>query len=154
LPNKETPKKLKITVPPETLEGELIRLKAQGLPGAKGGQSGDIYLRIIYQPHPYFDVEGLDLILTVPISPWEAVLGAKIMIPTLKSKINLKIPANSQTGKKLRIKNKGLKSKNKNGDLFAVFKIVIPDKSNTDVKQLWKNLAEKASFNPRSQWRL
>jgi curved DNA-binding protein len=153
LPNKKTPKKLKIAIPPETAEGELIRLKAQGLPGIKGGKAGDIYLRIIYQAHPYFDVEGLDLILTVPISPWEAALGTKIVIPTLTSKINLTIPPNSQTGKKLRIKNKGLKSKNRNGDLFAVFKIMMPDKSTTDIKELWKTLADKASFNPRPHWR-
>ena len=121
LPSDKNIKKLKIKIPAKTQAGDLIRLKGQGLPGSKNRQPGDIYLRVNYESHAYFDVVGLDLILTVPITPWEAALGAKIIIPTLTSKLNLTIPANTQTGKKMRIKNKGLKKQNKKWRYFCNF---------------------------------
>ncbi len=152
LPSETKVKKLKVSIPPETLLGDVIRLKGQGLPGDKNHPAGDIYLKIDYEPHAYFDVEGLDLILTVPIMPWEAALGASIVIPTLTSKLSLTIPPNTQTGKKLRIKGKGLKSKKRTGDLFAIVKVVMPSKSDAEMNTLWERMAEKFDDNPRSKW--
>jgi len=146
-------KTLNVKIPKGVSEGERIRLKGQGGPGTGDGQNGDLYLHIRLVPHPLFDVEGHNLIITIPIAPWEAILGTKVEVPTLSGSINLTLPPNSQTGKRLRIKNKGLISKTGMGDLYAVLKIVIPEKTDEDSRQLWETLSEKTVFNPRSEWR-
>lgn len=145
-------KTLNIKIPKGVTEGERIRLKGQGGPGIGKGANGDLYLHIRLVPHPLFDVEGHNLIITVPIAPWEAILGTKVEIPTLTGNINLTLPPNSQTGKRLRIKGKGLASKTSIGDLYALIKIVVPEKTDAEAKQLWKTLSEKIKFNPRSEW--
>ena len=112
-----------------------------------------MYLLIHFVPHPLFDVEGHNLVLTVPLAPWEAVLGSQVTLPTLSGKINLRIPANTQAGQRLRIKGKGLRNKaGEPGDLYALFKIVIPAQTDEPVRALWAQLAEQAAFNPRAQW--
>src|SRR3989338_1148573 len=88
-------KTLNVRIPPGVGNGERIRLKGQGAPGVGGGARGDLYLLIHFIPHPLFDVEGHNLVLTVPLAPWEAVLGSKVTLPTLSGKINLRIPANT-----------------------------------------------------------
>ncbi len=148
-------KNLNVKIPAGVSDGERIRLKGQGVPGLAGGASGDLYLIIRLVPHPLFDVEAHNLILTVPLTPWEAVLGCKITVPTLTGKIHLTVPANSQSGKRLRIKGKGLVNKlGERGDLYALFKIVIPAQSNEQSRALWTQLAEQAAFNPRTDWSL
>jgi len=146
-------KTLNIKIPKGVVEGERIRLKGQGGPGMGDGQNGDLYLHIRLVPHPLFDVEGHNLIITVPIAPWEAILGTRAEVPTLSGNINLTIPPDSQSGKRLRVKDKGLASKTGIGDLYAVLKIVIPDKTDEESRQLWKTLSEKTKFNPRREWR-
>jgi curved DNA-binding protein len=146
-------KTLNIKIPKGVAEGERIRLKGQGGPGMGDGQNGDLYLHIRLVPHPLFDVEGHNLIITVPIAPWEAILGTRAEVPTLSGNINLTIPPDSQSGKRLRVKDKGLASKTGMGDLYAVLKIVIPDKTDEESRQLWKTLSEKTKFNPRREWR-
>ncbi len=148
----EIKKTLNVKIPAGVSDGERIRLKGQGAQGIGNGPSGDLYLRIRLVPHPLFDVEAHNLIVTVPLAPWEAALGAKIQVPTLAGKINLSIPANSQTGQRLRIKGKGLARKNGYGDLYAVLKVVMPSTSNDEIKQQWEQLANKAAFNPRAEW--
>ncbi|MFP5421800.1 MAG: DnaJ C-terminal domain-containing protein [Gammaproteobacteria bacterium] len=146
-------KTLNVRIPPGVGNGERIRLKGQGAPGAGGGAHGDLYLLIHFVPHPLFDVEGHNLVLTVPLAPWEAVLGSQVTLPTLSGKINLRIPANTQAGQRLRIKGKGLRNKaGEPGDLYALFKIVIPAQTDEPVRALWAQLAEQAAFNPRAQW--
>ena len=146
-------KTLNVKIPKGVTEGERIRLKGQGGPGMGNGQNGDLYLHIRLVPHPLFDVEGHNLIITVPVSPWEAILGAKVEVPTLSGNINLTIPANSQSGKRMRVKGKGLVGKTGVGDLYAVIKIVIPDHADEKTKPLWETLSQKAAFDPRSDWR-
>lgn len=145
-------KTLNIKIPKGVTEGERIRLKGQGGPGIGDGAHGDLYLHIRLVPHPLFDVEGHNLTITVPITPWEAILGTKVKVPTLAGSINLTVPPNSQSGKRLRIKGKGLASKNGMGDLYAVLKVVVPEQTNEETKKLWKTLSEKSTFNPRSEW--
>ena len=145
-------KTLNVKIPAGVSDGERIRLKGQGAQAIGSGPNGDLYLRIRLVPHPLFDVEAHNLIITVPLAPWEAALGTKIEVPTLTGKINLSIPENSQTGQRLRIKGKGLVKKGGSGDLFAVLKIVMPSTSNEEIKQQWENLAGKAAFNPRTEW--
>ncbi|MFT6389937.1 MAG: curved DNA-binding protein [Cellvibrionaceae bacterium] len=148
----EIKKTLNVKIPAGVDNGERIRLKGQGGKSLGGGPNGDLYLRIRLVPHPLFDVEAHNLIVAVPLAPWEAALGAKIDVPTLSGKIKLSVPANSQTGQRLRIKGKGLLRKDGRGDLYAVLKVVMPTTTNEEIKQQWEQLASKAAFNPRSQW--
>jgi curved DNA-binding protein len=148
----EVNKTLKVKIPAGIANGERIRLKGQGALGIGEGASGDLYIRIRLVPHPLFDVEGHNLIITLPIAPWEAALGAKVTLPTLSGKIQLTIPANSQSGQRLRIKGKGLPSKQMRGDLYAVLKVVMPPSSNEAIKDQWQQLAELAPFEPRAEW--
>lgn len=150
-------KSLKVKIPAGVTEGQRVRLKGQGALGQNGEQNGDLYLHIRLIPHPLFDVEGHNLILTVPLTPWEAALGAKITVPTLSGKINLNIAANSQTGQKLRVKGKGLKTVSGYGDMFAVLKVMMPsandqDGSNKEVINCWQELSKAIPFDPRAEW--
>lgn len=145
-------KHLNVKIPQGVTDGELIRVKGQGKPGFGGGDAGDLYLHIRVAPHPLFDVQGHDLIITLPLAPWEAALGAKITVPTLEGNINLSISPNSQSGKKMRIKGKGLKVKGETGDLYAILKIIMPAISNDKANNLWRELAKLSEFDPRSEW--
>lgn len=147
-----TKKYLKVKIPQGVIDGERIRLKGQGNPGYQGGTAGDLYLHIRVVPHPLFDVRGHNITITIPLAPWEAALGAKVTIPTLEGKINLSIPPNTQSGDKLRVKGKGLKSRTFVGDLFAVVKVIMPAKTTEQGKKLWQELAASESFNPRTEW--
>lgn len=88
----------------------------------------------------------------MPVAPWEAALGTKITVPTLTGKISLTVPANTSSGKKFRIKGKGLKTKTAIGDFLAIVKIVMPEKTSIENEALWKQLAEEAHFDPREAW--
>jgi len=146
-------KTLNVKIPAGVADGERIRLKGQGGQGLGDAPSGDLYLRIRLVPHPLFDVEAHNLILTVPIAPWEAALGTSLEAPTLSGKIKLTIPANSQTGQRLRIKGKGLVRKQGHGDLYAVLKVVMPESVSEESKRHWQQLADAAVFDPRVEWR-
>lgn len=149
-----TKKTLKVKVPAGTANGERIRLKGQGAPGPGGAANGDLYLRIRLVPHPLFDVEGHNLVVVVPLAPWEAILGAKIEVPTLSGSLRLTIPAHSQNGQRMRIKGKGLPDKKGNtGDLYAVINIVVPPDSGPDTMALWEKLAAESKYDPRAEWR-
>ena len=144
-------KTLKVKIPPGVSDGERIRLKNQGGQGFNGGPNGDLYLRIRLVPHPLFDVQGHNLLITAPIAPWEAALGTKMVVPTLDGKVNITVPANSQAGQKLRVKGKGLLTKQGRADLFVVLKIVVPA-NNDQLSEQWQALQAAANFNPRADW--
>lgn len=147
-------KTLNVKIPAGVADGERIRLKGQGAPGIAGGDKGDLYLTIRLAPHPLFEVEGHDLVIQVPLAPWEAVLGTKVAVPTLTGRINLTIRPDSQNGQRLRVKGNGLMSKNgERGDLYAQLKIVMPKHTDEATKALWQSLSDKSSFDPRAQWK-
>ncbi len=143
---------LNVNIPAGTGDNERIRLKGQGEPGSDGAPAGDLYLRVRLVPHPVFDVDGHDLIVTVPVAPWEAALGTRLEVPTLSGRINLTVPAGSQTGRRLRVKGKGLAGKKTRGDLYAVLKIVMPERISESDRELWRALAEQSDFDPRAGW--
>ena len=145
-------KTLNVKIPKGVGDGERIRLKGQGAPGIGSAPAGDLYLRIRLVPHPLYDVEGHNLIVTVPLAPWEAALGAKITVPTLHGKIALTVPPNSQSGKRLRVKGRGLPGKIGQGDLYAVLNVVMPEQVNEDSKKLWEDLATANTADVRAQW--
>ncbi|MDF1691731.1 MAG: DnaJ C-terminal domain-containing protein [Zhongshania sp.] len=152
----EITKTLNVKIPAGVEAGERIRLKGQGEAAGPNGIAGDLYLRIRLVPHPLFDVEGHNLIITVPVAPWEAALGCKLVMPTLEGKITMSIPANSQTGQRLRVRGKGLVKKlaadSARGDLYAVLKVVMPKTTNDEINKIWLELANKAAFNARAEW--
>lgn len=153
LVEQEIPKTLNVKIPAGVGDGQRIRLKGQGTPGEHGGPNGDLWLVIHIAPHPLFDIVGHNLEIVVPLAPWEAALGAKVTIPTLKESILLTIPPGSQAGQRLRIKGKGLVSKKATGDLFAVIKIVMPPKPDERSTGLWQQLAQaQSAFDPRKEW--
>ena len=150
-------KSLIVKIPQGISDGERIRVKGQGSPGLKAANgkntlNGDLFLHIRLVPHPLFDVQGINLLLTIPLTPWEAALGTKLEVPTLEGKINLNIPPNSCSGKKLRINGKGLKSKTAQGDLLAILKIDIPPSTTSETKRLWEQLGNVEQYNPRADW--
>jgi len=142
---------LKVKIPAGTTNGQHIRLAKQGGAGINGGDNGDLYLEVHILPNQRYHVDGKNLYLNCPITPWEAALGTQIEIPTLSGKVNMKIPANSQSGKKLRLKGRGLPGKTA-GDLIITLNIVIPEPKNDEDKALYKKMSERMNFNPRQTW--
>jgi curved DNA-binding protein len=145
-------KTLNVKIPPGVTQGQHIRLAGQGAPGVGGGEPGDLFLEIEYAPHPHFSVDGKNILLTLPVTAWEAALGTTVEVPTLSGKVKLKIPASSNSGEKLRLKGKGLAGTSP-GDQLVVLKIVLPKQHNEAAQALYKQLAEQeANFNPRANW--
>lgn len=143
-------KTLNIKIPAGVTQGQRIRLAGQGAPGVGGAEAGDLFLEIEFAPHPYFSVDGKNIVLTLPVAPWEAVLGATVAVPTLSGKINLKIPKGSSGGDKLRIKGKGLAATTP-GDQIVVLRVTLPKTHSTVAEALYQQLAEQESeFNPRA----
>lgn len=144
-------RKLKVKVPPGSTAGTVLRMKGQGAPGIGGGGAGDLLVSIRLAPHPLFGLDGRHISLVVPILPWEAALGCKITIPTLKGKTRVSIPPGSQTGQKLRLAGLGLPG-DPPGDFLAVLKVVMPDNINDTAKGLYRQLQEQNACNPRAAW--
>jgi curved DNA-binding protein len=143
-------KALNVKIPAGVTQGQKIRLRGQGAPGIAGGEAGDLFLEIELREHPLFSVEGKDLTLTLPISPWEAALGATVQVPTLGGPVNLKIPAQCQTGQKLRLKGRGLPGQPA-GDQYIALQVVMPEKTNARARELFEQLAQELPFNPREK---
>ena len=121
------PHTLNLTIPRGIIEGQRIRLEGQGAPGYGGAPAGDLFLEIAFEDDRLFHAEKRDVHLTLPITPWEAALGASLTVPTLGGNVQLKIPASSQGGKKLRLKGKGLSAGTQAGDQIVTLRIVVPE---------------------------
>lgn len=138
---------LNVKIPAGITSGKKIRLTGQGK-GSMRGNAGDLYLEITIAPHPYYHLDNHNVMLDLPISPWEAALGAKVTVPTLAGKINLTIRAGAQSGQKMRLKGRGLPGK-KPGDQIVILQIITPVATNDKAKNLYQEMAEELSFNPR-----
>ncbi len=140
----ETPgnsKTISVKVPKGIKPGTELRLRGQAPDG------GDLYLKIELEPHAEFSIEGDSVMLTLPVSPWEAALGTTVPVRTLGGTVNLKVPPNSQSGRKLRLKGRGLGG----GDQIVTLKIVNPDVSMPAAKAAFETLRDSFSFDPRKQ---
>lgn len=147
-------KTLKVKIPAGMREGQHLRLKGQGSPGYGGAAAGDLLVEIELAPHPLFSVEGHDVVVTVPVAPWEAALGATVTVPTVGSKVNVKVPKGTSSGRKLRLKGKGLPGKHP-GDQIVILQIAIPEQHSAEAEKLYEQLAEaEKAFNPRSKMHL
>ncbi len=143
-------KTLTVRIPKGVREGQHIRLKGQGAPGLNGGPPGDLYLEVSFRPDSRFRVEGRDIYVDLPVAPWEAALGAKVKVPLPAGAVEMKVPAGSQCGRKLRLKGKGLPGKTP-GDLYAVLKVVLPPADSADAKQFYEDMKKRfAGFDPRA----
>ena len=140
---------LKVSIPKGIRQGQQIRLSGQGAKGRGSGKAGDLYLEIEFNPHRYYRVEGADVFLELPVAPWEAALGASVKVPTPSGAIDLKIPANSKAGKKLRLKGRGIPAKTP-GDLYVVLQIVLPPADDEKSRELYKRMQEEINFDPRA----
>ncbi len=141
---------LKVHIPKGIRQGQRIRLAGQGAPGIGGAPAGDLYLEVEFRPHPFYRVEGRDLYLDLPIAPWEAALGARVKVPTPGGVVDLKIPPNSKSGRKLRLKGRGIPD-SPAGDLYVVLQIVTPPADSEKAKALYRQMAQELAFNPRAR---
>lgn len=143
-------KTVNVTLPKGVVEGEKIRLKGQGHPGEQGGPAGDAMIEVRFKTHKLFEVKGSDLHLDLPVALYEAILGAKIRTPTLTGAVNLTIPANSSSGKTMRLKGKGLPTKNGgHGDLLVKLQIVLPPHGDDELDTLMKAWKEITPYRAR-----
>lgn len=143
---------IEVNIPPGVRDGSTLRLAGQGGAGAGNVPPGDLYLHIRLRPHPAFAVNGDDLETELPISPWEAVLGAKVQVPTIEGFVEMTVPPNAQTGAKLRLRGRGLNKRGGGrGDEYVRLKIVTPRTVSDEEKRIFEELQKASNFNPRSE---
>jgi curved DNA-binding protein len=146
-------RRIRARIPRGAVDGQRLRLRGKGAPGANGGPPGDLYLQIALDPHPLFRAHGHDLEIEVPVAPWEAALGAQIEIPTLEGSVSMKVPAGARGGQKFRLAGKGLPKPNGGaGDLYAVLNVAVPPAVSEREKKLYEELREASRFNPRGRF--
>ncbi|MBN1654631.1 MAG: DnaJ domain-containing protein [Deltaproteobacteria bacterium] len=141
---------IKVKIPPGVTNGQILRLAGKGGPGSGNAPSGDLYIELRITPHKLFEVDGKDIYLSLPISPWEAALGATISVPVLAGKVEMKIPAGAQAGGKLRLKGKGLPG-SPAGDQYVVLKIVTPKAKSQKQREFYRDMAEEFNYDPRAE---
>jgi len=147
-----TAKTLDVAIPRGIEEGKSIRLRGQGHPGRRGGPSGDVIVTIRYGAHPQFRVDGRDLRLDLPITLYEAVLGARVRVPTLGGEVEVSIAPGSSGGRVLRLRGKGLPggAEQAAGDLMATLRIVLPNEMDPELAALMQKMRDQKPYQPRS----
>ncbi len=153
---------LNVQIPKGILPGQTIRLAGQrasphpaagrhgpGAPQSDAGAAGDLYIEVEFQPHPLYRIDGRDLVLELPVAPWEAALGATVKTPTPAGPVDLKIPAGSHAGSKLRLKGRGMPS-SPPGDLYVVLQIALPAAADEKSKAAYRAMAAAMPFDPRA----
>jgi curved DNA-binding protein len=144
-------RRLDVTIPPGVSEGQKLRLRGKGGKGRNGGTDGDIYLHITFAPHPVFRADRHDLHFDLALAPWEAALGAEVEVPTLDGPVLLTVPPGTQSGRKLRLRGRGLANgRGGRGDLYAAVHIDVPATLTERERDLFKDLAGASRFNPRA----
>jgi curved DNA-binding protein len=141
---------LNVTIPKGIREGQHIRLSGQGSVGRGEGAAGDLYLQVEFRAHPVYRVDGRDLYLDLPVTPWEAALGATVQVPTLGGIVELKIPGSSESGRKMRLKGRGIPG-NPPGDCYVILTIVLPPADTEAAKELYQKMENELNFNPRTK---
>ena len=149
-----TPEPVSFRIKPGTRDGQRIRLAGKGNPGTRGGPHGDLYIIVQIAEHPIFHRDADDISITVPILPWEAALGAKVEVPTIDGRTVLRIPPGTQSGQKLRMREKGVPSATRPGvigDQIVKIRIVVPEIPNVEAKELWQKLEKMYPDDPRAE---
>jgi curved DNA-binding protein len=141
-----------VTVPPGVRDGQRIRLAGEGGDGTGGGPSGDLYLRVRIRPHPRFRLDGDDLHTDVPVAPWEAALGATVEVRTLDGRAQVKVPAGSSCGRRLRLRGEGMpRPRGGRGDLYAEVRIMVPRTLSDAEREAFEHLAQVSDYDPRKR---
>jgi curved DNA-binding protein len=147
----EDGRSFEVNIPAGVREGQRIRIAGQGASGRDGGPQGDLYLRVRLRPHPRFRREADDLYLDVSVAPWEAALGATVPVQTLTGTAQVRIPAGSSSGRRLRLRGRGLpKQAGGRGDLYASVQIAVPKRLSDEERELFERLASVSEFDPRA----
>lgn len=147
------PRSFRARIPKGATDGQRLRLRGKGGKGMGGAPDGDLYLNIALHPHALYRVSGHDLYLDLPLTPWEAALGAVVEVPTPSGSVHLKVPPGTHAGQKLRLARRGLpKPREGEGDLYAIAQIVVPTVLSERERALFRELAEGSSFNPRGHF--
>lgn len=146
---------LDVTLPEGTADGQTIRLRGKGGEGIGGGPRGDAYVTISVRPHPLFRREGDDIVITLPITIDEAVLGAKVKTPTISGPVNLTIPRGASSGQVLRLRGRGVKRRgqNKPGDQRVELRIVMPDRIDDELADFMRKWRKTHGYDPRKGMR-
>jgi curved DNA-binding protein len=144
-----TERTLRVTLPPGVTEGQSVRLVGQGEPATGKGRAGDLYLMVHIRPHRNLELEGRDVKLTLPVAPWEAALGATLTVPTLGGPVDLRIPAQSQSGSRLRLRGRGLAG-DPPGDQYVILKVVLPPADTPAARELYERMRTELAFDPRA----
>jgi DnaJ-class molecular chaperone len=146
-----TGKEVDVKIPVGLGDGKQIRLKGQGLPGP--GSIGDALITIKIAPHPLFKVDGANLRLDVPITLYEAVLGAKVRVPTLDGAVDLAVPPGTNSGRTFRIAGKGMPGDGRSGDLYATVRVMLPDKGDPELDELMRKWRDQRPYDPRREFK-
>jgi curved DNA-binding protein len=141
---------LNARIPRGVRQGQYIRLAGQGGAGMGQGKAGDLFLEVEFRPHPFYHVEGRDVFLDLPVAPWEAALGATVKAPTPSGTVDLKIPAGSTAGRKLRLKGRGIPGATP-GDLYVVLQIALPPAETAAARSAYREMEQALKFNPRAR---
>ena len=140
----------RVTVPAGVIDEQRIRLAGEGGRGSGDGPPGDLYLRVRIKPDPHFRLDGRDVTVDLPVTPWEAVLGASVAIWTPSGEAKVKVPQGSSTGRRLRLRGEGmLNPHGAAGDLYAEVKVMVPAKPSAAERDLFEQLATVSTFDPR-----
>ncbi len=151
LPGPEGERTYTVKIPPGVADGQRIRLGGQGAQGRGGGSAGDLYLIVRLRPHARYRVDGRDIYIDLPVAPWEAALGATVPVPTPGGDVKLKVPAGSSSGRRLRLRGKGMPNqRGKPGDAYAEVRIVVPQSLSERERELFEELARASTFDPRA----
>jgi curved DNA-binding protein len=144
------PRTIEVNIPAGVRDGSTIRLAGQGGAGNNGSVPGDLYLHLRLRPHPVFTVKGDDLEVDLPVAPWEAVLGAKVDVPTIDGRVEMTIPRGAKSGQRLRLRGQGLnKRKGGRGDEYARLKVVVPTDVSEEERRAYEELKRVSRFDPR-----
>lgn len=140
-----------VRIPPGAIEGRRIRVPRKGGRGTGGAEAGDLFLRVRLAAHPDFEVRGADLYHELEVSPWEAVLGVQLTVPTLAGTVKLRVPPGTNSDRQLRVRGQGLPANKsgERGDLYVEVKIRVPPEATGRERELWEELARTSRFNPR-----
>ncbi|MDF1669236.1 MAG: DnaJ C-terminal domain-containing protein [Roseovarius sp.] len=140
---------IRVSIPKGVSDGQHIRLAGQGSQGVGKGAAGDLYLEVAIKPAPGIRLEGKDVIMDLPVTPWEAALGARVDYATPGGTVQLTVPKHSQSGRKMRLKGRGIPG-NPPGNLVAVVKIVIPPTETAKGRELYEQMAREMDYDPRA----
>jgi curved DNA-binding protein len=150
---RRVPRTFKVRIPAGATDGQRLRLAGQGGKGLAGGRDGDLYITVRLRPHPLYRVSGHDLYLDLPVTPWEAVLGASVEVPTPAGAVALKVPPNTRAGQQLRLSGRGLpRAGGEAGALYAIVQIAVPPAAGERERALYRQLAEVPGFDPRAHF--